>query len=414
MLIFNDKNVRLQTGMVLLILLVLIIVSQIFVIRMAEDYKKNMVAHDAEIAGYLAGTGIDDHQISLAFTSQKTTMDAEMGRTLLEASGYEESMQNNLLPVVETFHQKYALVALAFSMLFSLFLIAVFFCFVLIRDKKLKNAGKRIQRFMDGDTSVRLADSNEDNLSRFFADVNTMATALTAHVDKEKHSRAFLKETISDISHQLKTPLTALQMYNEIILDEGISNDVVGDFTLKSQRELLRMENLIQNLLKLARLDAGTIELEKIMLKLKMFLEKCRSIFVTRAEQEQKKIRIQCDDSTMLCFDEMWLTEAVGNIIKNALDHTEADDQIELICTETMLATEITVKDNGSGIHPEDIHSVFKRFYRSRYSQNQKGVGIGLALSKSIIEKHGGTITVHSELERGTAFHMIFPKLTEL
>jgi len=414
MLIFNDKNVTLQTGITLLILLVFIIATQISVMMMAEDYKKALVSHDAEIAGYLAGTGINDHLISLALTTQKTTMDAELGTELLEASGYEENMHNSLLPAVETFYQKYAFVAFAFSTVFSLCLLAVFFCFELMRDKKLKNAEKKIQSLMDGDTSVRLADSNEDNLSRFFADVNTMATALMAHVEKEKHSRVFLKETISDISHQLKTPLTALQMYNEIILDEGISNDVVGDFTLKSQRELLRMENLIQNLLKLARLDAGTIELEKIMLKLRMFLEKCRGAFVTRAEQEQKKISIQCDDSTMLCFDEMWLTEAVGNIIKNALDHTEADDQIELICTETMLATEITVKDNGSGIHPEDIHSVFKRFYRSRYSKDREGIGIGLALSKSIIEKHGGTITVQSELGRGTAFHMIVPKLTEL
>jgi len=97
-----------------------------------------------------------------------------------------------------------------------------------------------------------------------------MATSSNAHIEKEKQSRAFLKETISDISHQLKTPLTALQIYNEIILDEGTANDVAADYVLKSQRELLRMENLIQNLLKLARLDAGTIELEKIMLSFQL------------------------------------------------------------------------------------------------------------------------------------------------
>ena len=414
MQILNDKNVKIHAIIIVSILLALILVNQITVMLMVNGYKETMFAHDNAVAGYLSRNGIDYHQIILAFTFQKTDKDEEAGSVLLSASGYKQSIKNSLLPETERLHQKYSLTALVFSVVFSIILFAVFCSFELKCDKKLKNAGEKIRRFMDGDTAIRLDDSKEDYFSRFFADVNTMATSLNAHIEKEKHSREFLVDTISDISHQLKTPLTALQMYNEIIIDEKTGNEVVENFTFKSKRELSRMESLIQNLLKLAKLDAGAIDPEKKLYRLKDFLEKCLCAFITRAEMEGKSINLQCDNSTSLFFDEIWLGEAVCNIIKNALDHTVAGDQIEITCAETVLSTEIIVSDNGTGIYQEDIHYIFKRFYRSRYSKNRQGVGIGLALAKAIVEQHGGTITVQSELGRGSAFHFIFPKLSNL
>ncbi|TEB13804.1 Sensor protein SrrB [Pelotomaculum sp. FP] len=412
--IFSDKSVRRQVTVTVIILLAFILLGQFIVAGMAEDYKKAMIEHDYAVAGYLSRCGVDNSRIVTAFTRDKTGADAEIGSSLLSSSGYMESMQNSLLPVVESFHQKFALTVLSFSVLFSLVLLAVLYLGEQYRDKQLETAAGQLRRFMDGDTAVRLSDCGEGSLSRLFTAINTMATSLTAHIDKEKQNRQFLKDTISDISHQLKTPLAALQMYNEIIRDEKTGNEVVESFTDKSRRELERMESLIQNLLKLARLDAGTIELEKAVFSLHGFLEKCIGSFATRAEQEGKSISLRCNDSVMLCFDETWLIEAVGNIIKNALDHTDSGDSIEISCEEAMAATEIIIRDNGAGIHPEDIYHIFKRFYRSRFSKDKQGVGIGLALSKAIVEKHGGAVTVRSELGQGAEFHLIFPKLTNL
>lgn len=410
----NDNNLKQQAVITILILLGMIITMQIVVMQMTESYKENMMIHDAEIAGHLLSHGVNTHQIRMAFTDQKVDEAVINGAALLKTAGYQEGMANSLLPKVDQFYQKYAVIMLVFTSVFSLFLLAVFYFFAFQRNKKLEDAGKKIQRFMDGDASIRLNDGGEDELSVFFSKVNTMATALTVHIEKEKHHRIFLKETISDISHQLKTPLAALQMYNEIILDEKTGNKVVEDFVQKSQRELLRMENLIQNLLKLAKIDAGTIVLEKNSRELKPFLEECRIVLMTRAERENKKINLVCDPSIRMSFDEIWLGEALENIIKNALDHTKETDQIEICGVENSLLIEITIKDNGAGIDPEDIHHIFERFYRSRYSKDHQGIGIGLALSKTIIEKHGGTITVYSELGKGTVFHVIFPKLTNL
>jgi signal transduction histidine kinase len=315
--------------------------------------------------------------------------------------------------VVESFHQKFALTMLLISVLFSLAILAVLYLGEQLRGKQLETAAGQLRRFMDGDTAVRLADCGEGSLARLFAAVNAMATSLTAHIDKEKQNRQFLKDTVSDISHQLKTPLAALQMYNEIICDEKTGNQVVESFTDKSRRELERMGNLIQNLLKLARLDAGPLSWKRPF-SAAQFLEKCIGSFATRAAQEGKSITLQCGDGPMLCLDETWLGEAVGNIIKNALDHTDSGDSIEISCQEAAAATEIIIRDNGAGIHPEDIHHIFKRFYRSRFSKDKQGVGIGLALAKAIVEKHGGAVTVQSELGRGAEFHLIFPRLTNL
>jgi signal transduction histidine kinase len=200
-------------------------------------------------------------------------------------------------------------------------------------------------------------------------------------------------------------------MYNEIIQNEKTGNETVDSFVEKSERELARMDFLIHSLLKLTRLDAGSIELKKSTHNLKAFLEEVIAGFRMRAEQEGKEIRLHCDEHITMSFDEEWLLEAVSNIIKNALDHTEANQWIEIQVDETPIFTRIVVRDNGLGIHPEDVHHIFHRFYRSRFSKDQQGIGIGLTLAKAIIEKHGGSITVESELGRGSAFHLTFPKL---
>lgn len=414
MLIANDNNLKQQTGITILIFLTMIITMQTTVMSMTNTYKENMMIHDAEVAGKLLSYGIDVHQIGMAFADQKSDEARINGVALLNMSGYRESTANRFLPSVDQFQQKYAAIMLVLCLIFSMLLIAINYYFGYRRNKMLEDAGKKIQGFMDGDPSIRLDDGSEDNLSHFFAKVNMMATALTVHIDKEKRNRIFLKEIISDISHQMKTPLAALQMYSEIIEDEKTGNAVVEDFIKKSQRELLRIENLIQNLLKLAKLDAGTIVLEKNSHELKPFLEKCKNSFITRAAHENKKITLVCDSSIRMRFDEIWLAEALENIIKNALDHTKATDQIEIFCEENNLQIAIFIKDNGAGIHPEDLYHIFERFYRSRYSKDHQGIGIGLALSKAIIEKHHGTITVQSELNIGSLFQVIFPKLTNL
>jgi signal transduction histidine kinase len=414
MRIFDLKDLRKLFALTIAILLSCILLGQAIVAMITNDYKNELIKHDYEVAGYLDRDNGNMSHIKEAFTQKKNVEDYKRGEILLKSVGYDESINNNLIPNVKAFNNKYAVLVFILSFSMGITLLFILFIFAVKFNKTLEKASSDILNFMNGNHEIRLDDNKEGSLSKLFSAINMMATSQATHITKEKKNKEFLKDTISDISHQLKTPLAALEMYNEIILDENVNNDVVSNFNLKIKSELERMENLIQNLLKLAKLDAGAIELNRQKCNLKDLLEDIIMKFQTRAQYEGKSIILNCDNNFIIICDKEWLLEAISNIIKNALDHTESGNEICISCDNTIVALRITIKDNGFGIHTEDLHYIFKRFYRSRFSKNIKGVGIGLTLSKSIVEKHGGTIVVESELGRGTAFYLIFSKLTTL
>ena len=173
-------------------------------------------------------------------------------------------------------------------------------------------------------------------------------------------------------------------------------------------------EILIHNLLKITKLDTGTITMNKRKETIRVLIQEIVSGLETRAEQEQKTITLNGSDAAVLYGDGVWLKEGIGNLVKNALDHTEAGGKIEITWQETPAITRIMVQDNGQGIHPEDIHHIFKRFYRSRFSQDTQGLGLGLSLAKSIVKAHNGTLTVDSSLGKGSIFRLDFLKITKL
>lgn len=414
MKMLRDREVKVQFFIISVVLLIFTITGQVIVNCMVNEYKQNMIVHDYEVAGYMVHSGVGQSQIIKAFTLGKTEEDIKDGYKLLKSAGYDRGTKNSLIKTVSGFQKKFVMINLINFTVFSAVLYMVFLYFQLRQNRKIIKAGDDIQSFMDGNIYIRLPDQEEGILSKLFASVNIMATSLTALMEKEKLNKEFLQDTISDISHQLKTPLAALQMYIEIIKDEIKDNDVVDSFISKSQRELNRMESLIQNLLKLARLDAGTIELEKNSYSLRELLSEIIRGFSTRATLEGKHIHLNCNECIELICDEEWMIEAVSNIIKNALDHTDSCGEIEVQCNETPILIEIEIKDDGTGIHMEDIHHIFKRFYRSRFSKDKQGIGIGLALAKAIVEKHDGYITVESELGKGTVFRLLFQKLSNM
>lgn len=266
---------------------------------------------------------------------------------------------------------------------------------------------------MSGDTSERIDSEEEGGLAQLFSAVNGMATSLNAHIEKEKHTKDFLKQTISDISHQLKTPLTALKMYNEIMEEENSDVETTRKFIFKSQKALEHMEILLQNHLKITRLDAGTITFNYKEVNIKSLIERVVDSFETRAEREDKTIVSHGGETVSLFCDAYWMIEALSNLVKNALDHTSQRGKIDIRWEESPAMTQIVVRDNGKGIHPEDIYHIFKRFYRSRFSQDTQGIGLGLSLVKSIVEAHNGTVTVESKLGRGSTFKLSFFKLTK-
>lgn len=282
------------------------------------------------------------------------------------------------------------------------------------QNRIMENAVFQIQEYLSGNQNAQIECEDEGELYRLFHEVNSLVAILNAHAENEGKSKKFLKDTLLDISHQLKTPLAALNVYNGIMQEETKDLLTMKVFTSLSEQELDRIQILVQNLLKIAKLDAGTIVIEKSEENVSEMLGDIERHFLYRTEQEEKKLYLSGDDTVFLWCDRIWFIEAISNIVKNALDHTEKGDFIRMEWRAFPSVIQVTIKDNGNGICPEDLPHVFKRFYRSRFSKDTQGIGLGLSLSKTIIEAHNGTIEVDSELGIGTTFTINFLIPTKL
>lgn len=312
------------------------------------------------------------------------------------------------------FYQEFSRLLLLLSLLTVGAVWAVCFRYFSRQNRIMEQAVSQINEYLAGDVNARVECDDEGELYRLFHSVNSLAAVLNAHAANELREKEFLKNTISDISHQLKTPLAALNIYNGLLQDEAEELPSVKEYTTLSEQELDRIETLVQSLLTITKLDAGSIVIEKDREDVADMIRDIELQFAYRARQEQKEIVLSGSNGVFLFCDRDWLIEAIGNIVKNALDHTEKGDTVRIEWKALLSAVQITVEDNGSGIHPEDLHYIFKRFYRSRFSKDKQGIGLGLPLAKAIIEAHSGTIEVDSELGKGTAFTMNFLIPTKL
>ena len=240
------------------------------------------------------------------------------------------------------------------------------------QERRMEEAALRIGEYIL-DRRKGGIECNEDGaMHRLFHEVNSLVTIADARADSERRAKEFLRDTISDISHQLKTPIAALSIYNGILQQEAADTATVQEFASLSEQELGRMESLVQSLLKMAQLDAGAITLEQAPENIAELLEHIKGQYSFRAEQEGKELILEGDEQSLLTCDRIWLTEALENIVKNALDHTQAGDSIQIKWRRLVSMLQITVRDNGSGIHPEDLYHIFKRFYRSRFPRIRK------------------------------------------
>ncbi len=323
---------------------------------------------------------------------------------------------NTILPqiILWRFHRNSSLELFILSLLIGCGILFLCFCYFHKQNKIIETAVTEIDDYLTGNTDARIECDDEGEMYKFFHSVNTLVAVLNAHTESELRAKEFLKNTISDISHQLKTPLAALNIYNGILQSETENLPDLKEFTILSEQELDRIEALVQNLLKITRLDAGSIIIERNFENVSDMMHDIEQHFAYRAKQEQKELILSGDDDIMLFCDREWMMEAVSNLVKNAFDHTDAGKRICIEWKQMSDILQIVVKDNGCGIHSEDIYHIFKRFYRSRFSKDTQGLGLGLSLSKTIVELHGGNIKVDSVLGKGSVFIINILEITKL
>ena len=404
------KETKILLSAITIICLVSFLLAAGISFWMAKAFQHELLIHDYGVVGYQLNHE-DELQIS-AFTAHPNKSDIEHGKEALASIGYSKVTSMQFLPAVREYRNQ----TMLYLFLLLLFLFSMIYLVLLLylwrQHRAIHDAENKIREFLDGNTMSRIECSQTGDWYNLFHDVNEITTILSAHAENQKRTKEFLQDIISDVSHQIKTPLSALKMYHEIISSHKEDAETVAGFSEKSQREIERMENVIYTLLKLARLDAGIIQMEKARENISVLVQDVLERFETWAEQEHKQITLSGKNDITIDCDALWMSEAIGNIIKNALEHTQTGGHISVQWTQLPLMTQIIISDDGKGIHPEDLYNIFKRFYRSRFSSDIHGIGLGLPLAKSIIEAHGGTISVNSTPDVGTTFTLNFFNLT--
>lgn len=251
-------------------------------------------------------------------------------------------------------------------------------------------------------------DSNSENAdSRLQNEIYKTTVTLREAAQQSSESRQQLKTALSDISHQLKTPLTSIVITTENLLDNP---DLPPELRQEFLRDIYQASNhisfLVQSLLTLSKLDADSIVLKRKPEPLKEIFSEVTQNIAVLAELRGVSVTA-ADNAVTLGCDKKWLCEALTNIAKNCVEHTGAGGTVRLTAAANPLYTAITVSDNGQGIAPEDLPHIFERFYRGKNAADDS-VGIGLALAKAIIEKAGGTIRAASEAGKGSEFSIKF------
>lgn len=405
----RDKQIKGFVIFLIFFALLLFGIGFAFGLSQIGNAKSFYIAHDEAVASSLLEQGISKDVIAVALTNTEIS---EAGQKLLMAAGIGSQTDNRMLTFIHQFQQ---------STFFVLIIAATFLCLMLAvgtlvffwkRKRLYEQAGIVLTNYINGDYSCHLPQNSEGAIFQIFAFIEQLATMLQSKNEAEHKAKDFLKSTISDISHQLKTPLAALTMYQEIIEGEPDNAETVKEFSAKIGGAVKRVEQLIQSMLKITRLDTGNIVFEKSSCRVTELIAHSINELTTRAKNENKQIQIDGDGEQQLICDMDWTGEAIGNIVKNALDHTQAGGIVRITWERTPAMLRIFISDNGSGIAPEDIHHIFKRFYRSKHSLDTQGIGLGLPLAKSIIEGQGGVISAQSEIGNGTVFTLSF--LTEL
>jgi signal transduction histidine kinase len=265
-----------------------------------------------------------------------------------------------------------------------------------------------------GDLSVRAPSFGKDEIGQLARRFNQMAQRLEESFNALASESNTLRRFITDASHELRTPITALKNFNELLMGKAAGDpQAQEEFLIQSQNQIERLEWITQNLLNLSRLEAGLTPLKLEKVEVKEILESVASTFQVQAEKKEIQILMEPDQPTFDVWADPSLLEiALNNLLENALKYTQQGGKIKLGANETEGKAKFYIQDTGIGIDQEDLPHVFEPFYRGK-SDSIEGSGLGLAMVESAIKAHGGSVHVESELRMGSTFTIELPSNPE-
>ena len=295
----------------------------------------------------------------------------------------------------------------------AVFFTGIFFSFVHLwfsgkRYSRISDLSDSVDSILHGAENIPLPDSGEGELSILVSEIKKMTVRLKEQSDLLSADKIRLTDAIADIFHQIRTPLTSMNLVVTLLSDEDLDYQKRIRLTRELKRQLERIQWLIESLLKLSKIDAGTAVFESKEVPVKKLLERASEPFLIPMELRGQQLEITSGSESYV-GDFQWSVEAVGNILKNAMEHTPEGGSIKVTASETALYTELVVEDSGEGFFQEDIPHIFERFYKGK-NAGESSIGIGLALSRAIITAQNGTVKAENSPEGGARFVIRFYK----
>lgn len=266
-----------------------------------------------------------------------------------------------------------------------------------------------INRILHGDVSVPLEQYSEGELAILQSEVYKMTVRLREQQQNLQDDKIYLADSLADISHQIRTPLTSINLLVNFLSEPNISDDRRLKLTHELYGLLSRIDWLITALLKISKLDAGTVQFKTEQISLEELIRKSTSPILVPMELREQILKVEANGE--FCGDISWTCEAITNIVKNCMEHTPDGGSLSIIATENALYREIVITDNGCGISAKDLPHIFERFYKGANS-DKNSFGIGLALARMIITVQNGTVKAENNVPNGAKFTIRFYKGT--
>ncbi len=410
MKLFNNKNLK---HLILPMLILTIVMCIVFTIQTFNQYKQVSIMVNQKIANIIGN-----------FTEKYPEIDTKEIVKILNSSNIEESKTGqaellkyginikevNSIIQVENQMKSNLIINILLIVLFSFLWLIIILSYLKKRDKKIKQITKYINEIKNKKYELNIDENSEDELSNLKNELYKITIMLKEESEISKKDKENLKVSVEDISHQLKTPLTSITiMLDNLKENPNMDENTKQKFIFEISKQIDWINWLVISMLKLSKLDANVVQFYDEKINLNKFITEIVKNLEIPIEIKNQNIIINGDNEATFVGDYKWQQEAVTNIIKNCIEHNKENGTINIKYEENNLFTKISIKDEGIGIEKEDLKHIFERFYKGKNS-TENSVGIGLSLSKNIIEKNNGIILCKSEIGKGTEFIIKYMK----
>lgn len=332
----------------------------------------------------------------------------DSSENILEKYGYDDEL-SYIKELRENINKNLINTAVLIG-IFGIASLSIFMRYVLIQEKELKEINEYIKEVNNKNYSLKIEDNKDGELSRLRNELYKTTVILREAAENSEEEKEKLSIAIADISHQLKTPLTSIRIMLDNISDNpDMPQEIREDFIQDISKQVEHMSSLVISLLKIAKFDAGTIKMENEEIDAKKLIDSVINNLAILIEIKEIEVITKIDEKAIFIADYKWQQEALTNILKNAIEHSQPKSNIYIIVENTSIFLKIKIKDEGQGIKQKDLKHIFERFYRAK-NCNEDSIGIGLSLAKTIIEQNNGYIKATSEVGKGTLFEIKYIK----